>query len=333
MPARHPDSSRRRRGDAVRHQEHVGRRRLAQLAARVQDERLVGARGAGLGQRGHALGQGDGLHPRQRAVLVAPQPRRHGGRRRRPRRQRQRHDEHGRRAVAAHRPGGPGPLVTVMRMRASRRPLASTTACAACASPPRAAARCPSCGSRPRAGARCASSANGRPRTSAGSRTRRRRPASRGRPERCTPRSPRRARRSARSSRSERQRLAAGLHRPAGGPQQPRRLVHRLLPLPGGSESAVTAPPTCRCSAPRAATSVRIATDSSSSSPGPNHPIAPQYGPRRTGSSSSMISSALILGAPVTEPGGKVARITSAADTPGRVGAVDGRDQVVHARV
>jgi len=37
----------------------------------------------------------------------------------------------------------------------------------------------------------------------------------------------------------------------------------------------------------------------------PTHPNAPQYSPRRTGSSASMTSSARTFGAPVTEPGGR----------------------------
>ena len=44
-----------------------------------------------------------------------------------------------------------------------------------------------------------------------------------------------------------------------------------------------------------------------------------------------MISSARILGAPVTEPGGNVARTRSAADVPGRRRALDRRHQMVHA--
>ena len=46
-----------------------------------------------------------------------------------------------------------------------------------------------------------------------------------------------------------------------------------------------------------------------------------------------MISSARIFGAPVTDPGGKVARTTSAAETPARSRASTRRDEVVHARV
>ena len=58
----------------------------------------------------------------------------------------------------------------------------------------------------------------------------------------------------------------------------------------------------------------RADRDGRSKSPaGSNQPIAPQYGPRRTGSSSSMISIARIFGAPVIDPPGKVARSTSPA--------------------
>ena len=46
-----------------------------------------------------------------------------------------------------------------------------------------------------------------------------------------------------------------------------------------------------------------------------------------------MISSARIFGAPVTEPGGKVARTISADRTPGRSRRLDRRDEVVDARM
>ncbi len=48
------------------------------------------------------------------------------------------------------------------------------------------------------------------------------------------------------------------------------------------------------------------------------NPTAPQYGPRRTGSSPSMIRIARTFGAPVTEPGGKAAPSSSATPIPAR---------------
>ena len=45
------------------------------------------------------------------------------------------------------------------------------------------------------------------------------------------------------------------------------------------------------------------------------NPIAPQYGPRETGSTSSMICIARIFGAPVTLPPGNVARRSSTRPT------------------
>ena len=214
--------------------------------------------------------------PGQRIVLVAPQARDDRGRGRRP-------GLSGRprraRSAGPHRVrgrAGPAPLVTVIRMRASR---------VRSPRPPHArAARAPrggrrdahACGSRPPAG-RDARRGRGPPAyqrrvsntpSPTGARVGR---------GRCTPRLPRRARRSARSSRSERQRLAAGLHRATGGPQQARRLVHRLLPFaPRDPSRPSLHRPRAGAGARCAATSVRIATDSSSSSPGPNQPIAPQ---------------------------------------------------------
>src|SRR5690606_37832853 len=46
------------------------------------------------------------------------------------------------------------------------------------------------------------------------------------------------------------------------------------------------------------------------------HPTAPQYGPRGSGSSASMMRTADDLGAPVTEPGGKVAANSSGQPAP-----------------
>ena len=92
---------------------------------RVQHQRLVGARGAGLGERDHALGERHRLHPGQRAVLVTPQRDitavEIGG-----------HGDSGNATTSTvggpspgRRPGGPAPLVTVIRMRASLRLFAS----------------------------------------------------------------------------------------------------------------------------------------------------------------------------------------------------------------
>ena len=61
---------------------------------------------------------------------------------------------------------------------------------------------------------------------------------------------------------------------------------------------------------------VRIDTLSAMRS-GEINPTAPQYGPRAQGSSSSITCMARTFGAPVTEPGGNVARRISVAVMPG----------------
>ena len=62
---------------------------------------------------------------------------------------------------------------------------------------------------------------------------------------------------------------------------------------------------------------------------GPIQPMAPVYGPRRTGSSPSSSSIARILGAPVIEPPGNEAERRSKRVATGRERPGDGRDQVL----
>ncbi len=62
-------------------------------------------------------------------------------------------------------------------------------------------------------------------------------------------------------------------------------------------------------------------------------PMPPQYGPRGAVSRASMIRRALDLGAPVTEPGGKVAASSSGQPAPSAQLAAHGGDEVDQARV
>ena len=63
---------------------------------------------------------------------------------------------------------------------------------------------------------------------------------------------------------------------------------------------------------------VRSASAMSMSPFQPTAPIPPEYGPRRTGSSSSMIWIARTFGAPLTVPTGSVARRASQQSSPAR---------------
>ena len=79
----------------------------------------------------------------------------------------------------------------------------------------------------------------------------------------------------------------------------------------------VIPPPTWRVRRRPSATNVRIRIDDPIAPAASIHRAAPQYGPRRTGSSASMSSIARIFGAPVTEPPGKAAARRSNASRPG----------------
>src|SRR4030095_10345930 len=78
-----------------------------------------------------------------------------------------------------------------------------------------------------------------------------------------------------------------------------------------GSESATIPAPACTKARPSRITTVRMAIAVSIPPEYPKYPTAPPYTPRRTGSSSSMISMARILGAPLRVPAGNVARKAS----------------------
>src|SRR5687768_3559502 len=81
------------------------------------------------------------------------------------------------------------------------------------------------------------------------------------------------------------------------------------------TESATIPAPACTEAFPSVITQVRIVIARSIRfPPAAMYPTAPAYGPRDTGSSSSMISIARILGAPVMVPAGKVARKTSSPE-------------------
>ncbi len=76
-------------------------------------------------------------------------------------------------------------------------------------------------------------------------------------------------------------------------------------------------PPTPSQIHPPEISNVRMATLSSSPAATLTCPIAPVYASRAVGSSSAAISIARTLGAPVTDPGGKVARSRAALVTSG----------------
>ena len=87
---------------------------------------------------------------------------------------------------------------------------------------------------------------------------------------------------------------------------------------PSGVESATTPPPTPRASAVPAISNVRIATLSSRPATGLAKPIAPRVGAARGRLERRRSTcSACTFGAPVTEPGGNVARSSSPSPTPG----------------
>ena len=77
-------------------------------------------------------------------------------------------------------------------------------------------------------------------------------------------------------------------------------------------------PPTSSQMCSPAISNVRITTLSSSPAAGEANPIAPVNTSRALDSSSSITPTAAIFGAPVTEPGGKLARSRSASSVPGR---------------
>ena len=89
-----------------------------------------------------------------------------------------------------------------------------------------------------------------------------------------------------------------------------------------GRESSVMPLPTPQRSARPACSTVRIGTLKVTAPPGCSSPSAPQYQPRGPGSSSSMTSIARFLGAPVIEPQGNSAVITSSSARPARVTAL-----------
>ena len=82
-----------------------------------------------------------------------------------------------------------------------------------------------------------------------------------------------------------------------------------------GTLSAVMPPPTPSCSRPPSVSKVRMRTLRSVPA-GETRPSDPVYAPRGSGSSAAMACSAARFGAPVTEPGGKVAESRSAVPTP-----------------
>src|SRR5262245_49808188 len=83
-----------------------------------------------------------------------------------------------------------------------------------------------------------------------------------------------------------------------------------------GRESQTTPPPAQRWTRPAAAAKVRIVRARSRSPFGRTTPSAPIEAPRPTGSSAAMWSIAAIFGAPVIDPPGNVASISSAKPTP-----------------
>ena len=83
-----------------------------------------------------------------------------------------------------------------------------------------------------------------------------------------------------------------------------------------GSESATIPPPTPSQALPRATSKVRIATFSSSPDNGLAIPMAPVYTSREVASRQVRSSIARTFGAPVTDPGGKLARSRSASEVP-----------------
>src|SRR5947208_5513588 len=84
-----------------------------------------------------------------------------------------------------------------------------------------------------------------------------------------------------------------------------------------GSESATMPAPAWMYTRPPRKRTNRIVIAVSIAPENAKYPTAPPYAPRRTGSSSSMISMARILGAPESVPAGKVARKASKQSRPG----------------
>ena len=70
-------------------------------------------------------------------------------------------------------------------------------------------------------------------------------------------------------------------------------------------------PPACTYATPSRSSTVRIVMQVSTLPERSKNPTAPAYGPRRSGSSSAMISIARIFGAPETVPAGNAERSAS----------------------
>jgi hypothetical protein len=96
-----------------------------------------------------------------------------------------------------------------------------------------------------------------------------------------------------------------------------RALTRHSAYSPSGVESATMPPPTPSQTLSPENSNVRIATLSSSPAAGLTWPIAPVYASRPVASSVLMICMARTFGAPVTDPGGNVARSRSESRTPG----------------
>ena len=99
-------------------------------------------------------------------------------------------------------------------------------------------------------------------------------------------------------------------------PSGPRALATVSSHSAAGSLFQVMPPPTWSVSRRPSATNVRMTMLVCIAPSGPIQPMAPVYGPRRTGSSPSRISIARIFGAPVIEPPGNDAASRSKASRP-----------------
>ena len=207
--ARHAEQAARRsrrRGDhAVAHDEHVGAGRLAQLVARVGEDRLARAALVRVRERAHVLGVRRGLQARGRAAVVAHPRHDDDAHRVGPRPQRAARDDAPsvprvaafgaeRRDATGDRDAQPRLVVAVGRAARRTRPRAARRD-----RDGRVRGRTRSA----RAGRGGGSTRTARRRTRGWSRTRRRPRAGRGRTGRCGPRRRRRARRRATRTRSD----------------------------------------------------------------------------------------------------------------------------------
>ena len=171
----------------------------------------------------------------------------------------------------------------------------------------------------------------GRPARGA-SRTPRRPAGTRGRTRRCAARRPGRSRP---STQTYRRSAVTGRVRTSTAPiddSGPRALATVSSHSAAGSLRHVIPPPTWRVSRSPSATNVRMRISSASPRPAPASRCAPQYGPRRTGSSASISSIARIFGAPVIEPPGNEAARRSNASRPGGQPPGHGGDEVLDGR-